>query len=220
MKKWKCTICNYIHIGDEPPEKCPICGADKSVFIEVVEEEKMEEEKVVASPEPTAEEEKTTAAAPEPKAEQDSAFMRLVGNLVMRHHLHPITVHTPNGVLPVAVVFLFIAMFFGFVAFEKAAFFNMVFVLLTMPVVVATGFIAWQKKYNGAKTSVFITKLICSAIVAILLGLMVCWRLIDAEVALSGNTASWVYLVFGCVILVAVGIAGHLGGKLVFNTSK
>jgi len=38
MKKWKCTICNYIHEGEEPPEECPICGADSSFFVEVTEE--------------------------------------------------------------------------------------------------------------------------------------------------------------------------------------
>ena len=35
MKKWKCTICGYIHSGEEPPEKCPVCGADRDKFIEV-----------------------------------------------------------------------------------------------------------------------------------------------------------------------------------------
>lgn len=32
MKRWKCNVCGYIHIGDEPPEICPICGAPKSAF--------------------------------------------------------------------------------------------------------------------------------------------------------------------------------------------
>ena len=37
MKKWKCLVCGYIHTGDEPPEKCPVCGAPKSQFIDVTE---------------------------------------------------------------------------------------------------------------------------------------------------------------------------------------
>ncbi|MGE5415930.1 MAG: flavin reductase [Acidobacteriota bacterium] len=32
MKKWICTICGYIHEGDEPPDVCPICGAPKEAF--------------------------------------------------------------------------------------------------------------------------------------------------------------------------------------------
>ncbi len=37
MKKWRCTICGYIHEGDSPPETCPICGADASKFEEVAD---------------------------------------------------------------------------------------------------------------------------------------------------------------------------------------
>lgn len=32
MKKWRCSICGYIHEGNEPPEKCPVCGASKEMF--------------------------------------------------------------------------------------------------------------------------------------------------------------------------------------------
>jgi rubrerythrin len=33
-KKFICTVCGYIHEGDEAPEKCPLCGAPKSKFKE------------------------------------------------------------------------------------------------------------------------------------------------------------------------------------------
>lgn len=29
---WQCGVCNYIHEGDGPPEKCPKCGAPKEKF--------------------------------------------------------------------------------------------------------------------------------------------------------------------------------------------
>ena len=32
MKKWKCSVCGYIHDGDEAPEKCPKCGAPKEKY--------------------------------------------------------------------------------------------------------------------------------------------------------------------------------------------
>lgn len=32
MKKWRCTVCGYIHEGDEPPEICPQCKAPKEKF--------------------------------------------------------------------------------------------------------------------------------------------------------------------------------------------
>jgi len=34
MKKFVCTVCGYVHIGNEPPEKCPQCGAPASKFVE------------------------------------------------------------------------------------------------------------------------------------------------------------------------------------------
>ena len=34
-KKFICTVCGYIHEGDEAPEKCPVCGAGKKAFKEV-----------------------------------------------------------------------------------------------------------------------------------------------------------------------------------------
>lgn len=37
MKKWKCSVCGYVHEGDAPPEKCPICGVPASKFVELVE---------------------------------------------------------------------------------------------------------------------------------------------------------------------------------------
>jgi rubredoxin len=50
MRKWKCLVCGYTHEDDEPPEKCPVCDADKSKFEEIFEEEG---EKCVSSQSPT-----------------------------------------------------------------------------------------------------------------------------------------------------------------------
>ena len=34
-KKFICTVCGYVHEGDEAPEKCPQCNAPKSKFKEL-----------------------------------------------------------------------------------------------------------------------------------------------------------------------------------------
>ncbi len=31
-RKWICTVCNYVHEGEEPPEVCPVCGASRDLF--------------------------------------------------------------------------------------------------------------------------------------------------------------------------------------------
>lgn len=38
-KKFICTVCGYVHEGDEAPEKCPLCKAPRSAFKEVDETE-------------------------------------------------------------------------------------------------------------------------------------------------------------------------------------
>ncbi|MEM3421786.1 MAG: hypothetical protein QW315_05980 [Candidatus Hadarchaeum sp.] len=32
MMKWRCGVCGYIYDGEQPPEKCPNCGAPKEKF--------------------------------------------------------------------------------------------------------------------------------------------------------------------------------------------
>ena len=39
MKKFRCTVCGYIHEGDTPPERCPQCKVPASKFVEIVENE-------------------------------------------------------------------------------------------------------------------------------------------------------------------------------------
>ena len=34
MKKFVCSVCGYIHTGDEPPEFCPTCKVPASKFVE------------------------------------------------------------------------------------------------------------------------------------------------------------------------------------------
>ena len=32
MAKWVCSVCGYVHEGDEPPENCPVCKAPAEKF--------------------------------------------------------------------------------------------------------------------------------------------------------------------------------------------
>ena len=38
MKRWVCPVCGYVHEGDTPPEKCPVCNVPGSKFKEEVAE--------------------------------------------------------------------------------------------------------------------------------------------------------------------------------------
>ena len=36
--KWYCTVCGYVHEGDQPPEQCPVCKQPASKFKKLEEE--------------------------------------------------------------------------------------------------------------------------------------------------------------------------------------
>jgi rubrerythrin len=38
MKKWVCQVCGYVYEGDQPPAKCPACGAPADKFVEKKDE--------------------------------------------------------------------------------------------------------------------------------------------------------------------------------------
>ena len=209
-RRWRCTVCGYIHEGDEPPEKCPLCGAEKKFFEEIDAEGNVlgaDEGAVEAAPEEVA------AAT---KEGQKTTLFDKLATLSLKLHLHAIHTHFPNGILPVIVIFLALAIYFNIAALETAAFFNSIAVLLALPIVMLTGYIEWQKRYRGIKSAIFITKIICSLIVLGAVNVLVFWRLLDPGVAADGSSSQMIYFAVAGVALGAAGIAGHLGGKLAF----
>ncbi len=210
-KRWKCLVCGYVHVGKEAPEICPVCAAPKSQFVEIDAEGKRigEASDALAV--------STPAAGNEKVVKVKKSFFNRIADLILKLHLHPISVHFPNGILPVVVGFLAISMYFHIVSLEQAAYYNLIFVLVMLPVVLLTGFVEWQKRYKGAKTFIFITKIFCSLVVLAATNVLVFWRVIDPAVLAQESPTRLLYLGVAAAMLVAVGIAGHLGGKLVFG---
>jgi uncharacterized membrane protein len=216
VKQWRCTVCGYIHEGEEPPEICPVCGADRSKFVEIVPEEKTDE-KTTAKIDPIEPEtEAKVADAPGTTLDPLSKYDRIY-QLMVKHHVHPISVHIPNGVLPVSVFFIFLAVIFKFTGLSQAAFYNLIFVVFTMPLVLFSGVIVWQKKYNGAMTTLFLTKMICGGVVSLTAVILVIWSIVDPGVLALTSDHLVAFLFVNMVMLGAAVTAGFLGGKLVFK---
>lgn len=38
-KLWKCSVCGYVHEGDDAPDVCPKCGAPKEKFAQLSAED-------------------------------------------------------------------------------------------------------------------------------------------------------------------------------------
>ena len=45
--KWVCSVCGYVHEGDQPPERCPVCKAPASKFVAQADEMTWASEHVV-----------------------------------------------------------------------------------------------------------------------------------------------------------------------------
>lgn len=210
MKQWKCTVCGYVHAGDEPPEICPVCGADRSKFVEITETEPQEDGEVV---EPTVTQ-PTSATPPMSKKKKATEFIH---TQMLKHHAHPISAHIPNGVLPVSVLFLFLALFLNLKGIRLAAFYNMVVVAIAMPAVFYSGYNEWQRRYGGNWTSLFVVKIVCGIVVLVGSAVSVIWSALAQDSILLDSQHRWTFLMLHVVILSAAGIAGFIGGKLVFK---
>ncbi len=219
MKKWKCIVCGYIHEGEEPPEKCPVCGADKSKFIELPDEGESKKEAAARPDTPAAESEPEKAEPREdgPSVSKAAGKEDKLSGMIVQYHAHPMTVHVPNGVLPVTALFVLIALLFGCPTLEMAAICNLAVVLLAMPAVLYTGYKSWKYKYKGARTDLFFTKILCGTLVTVLTVFLLMWWIVDPDVASSGGGPGWIFLLLHLFLLLFAVIAGLMGGKLVFR---
>jgi rubrerythrin len=203
--RWKCTVCGYIHVGSGPPEKCPVCGADKSKFIRIEPEPPVIEKNGAIQA-------ATGPAKPNPMA----AFARRA-EFLTRLHGHPIAVHIPNGALPLSVLFTLLAFLFHSHGMATAAKINMIFICLSMPFVIVSGLIDWYNRFEGRLTNVFLVKMVCGGIVTLLTFTLTVWWIVSPDVYLSGIGHSSLFLILNLADLAAAATAGFYGGKLVFH---
>jgi len=202
MKKWKCTVCSYIHEGEEAPDKCPVCGADKEKFVEI-----------------TAVKDTTAPESKEGENLEENRVSKAI-QFVLENHLHPISVHSPNGIIPMAVIFLVPAVLLNSLSFASAAYYSLLFVLLAMPPVMITGYITWKNKYKGARTTLFTMKIGAACVATVTLLALVVWKTIQPDVLNNASPGRWPFLLVSLLLLASVGLAGHLGGNLVFSSKK
>ncbi len=209
MRAWQCSVCKYIHKGDAPPEKCPICGADGSKFVEI---DPADIPKTKPDPKPAGKKEKQGSG---PVEETPQTLMKKIAKLLCKYHAHPIAVHWPNGILPASAILFALAWIFSFPLLAKAALINQLFVMASLPFVIYTGVLEWKNKYNGALTLMFKLKILAATVTGTCCATSIIWYLADPDILQSGTAP--VFLLINFLMLAAAGIAGHIGGKLVFK---
>jgi rubredoxin/uncharacterized membrane protein len=227
--KWRCIVCGYVHEGPEPPEECPVCGADKSQFEPIEDDDAVTPASDIPPPPPDPSPQKDTTAPDPPPASSGPAssvrgiFQRIwdhplwtgtVADLAIKHHVHPISVHIPNGTLPIAVIMILISGIWNVRSVGEAAFYNMIFILLSMPVVVTSGILFWRRRYGGRLNRLFKIKLTCGSIVLATSLFSVCWHMASPDLSVHPSLG---YILLHLVMLTAAGVAGYYGGRLVFH---
>ncbi|PLX89028.1 MAG: hypothetical protein C0618_02610 [Desulfuromonas sp.] len=191
-KVWRCTVCGYLHTGDQPPENCPICGVDALKF----ELEKHPEQAAGAD---------TPARSTGFVAEMWKTFV-----------LHAVAAHFPNGMLPAAAIFLGLFFYYGAQGFEATAFHLVAFCTLVTPVVLLSGLRDWQAHFGGAAGGVFRRKIILAVLLLVFGIAAVSLRYSAGSWQGLQGWGQLIYLLLIAGMLGCVTLLGHYGGQLVF----
>lgn len=133
-------------------------------------------------------------------------------------YFHPIFVHFPQALFPVALASFVLYLATGNVLFERGTYLMMGFGLAAVPVTMITGYIDWKIRYKGYMTPVFRIKIATGFVLFGLSLSAVLLRTLVPEVALlplSGLGWLRAGLLAACVGSCVV--EGHYGGKLVFH---
>ena len=156
-------------------------------------------------------------AEPEPVSPFKNSRYRQLFEMLTQYHGHPISVHIPNGLLPVTILFIFLSALFSIQGMTTAATYNLGAVALSMPMVLFFGWVDWQNRFNGAITNVFIVKIACGIIVTVTAWFLFIWLLVNPAVVTTPQPSRVAFFMINLIMLAAASIAGWFGGKLVFR---
>jgi uncharacterized membrane protein len=134
-------------------------------------------------------------------------------------HMHPMMVHFPQALFPVAFASLLLYEVTGAPEFEAGTYIALLFGLLTIPVCVITGFVDWKIRYKGAMTRVFKIKIASSFMLLFFATPALLLRLHYPHL-LSGSLMQGLGLLYLAMLTACAAtcvILGYYGGKLVFH---
>ena len=132
--------------------------------------------------------------------------------------IHPMFVHFPQALFPVAFGAFCLYLATGIKEVEAGAFVCAFFGLLAAPLTAAAGFLDWWTHYQAYMTSVFKIKITGSFVLMALAGPAVLLRAYHAEVTflpLAG--LGWAYFGLLAACAATCVVLGYYGGKLVFH---
>ena len=128
--------------------------------------------------------------------------------------LHAIAAHFSNGIIPVAVLYLLLALQTGNPFFEHTVQHLLWITVLAIPVSFFSGIHDWKTKYRAAKAPIFTKKIRLSGVLFVLCTIGVALRLLVPGVMERGDLLHWIYVADLFGMFPVVTLLGHYGGKL------
>lgn len=130
---------------------------------------------------------------------------------------HAMVVHFPTALFPVAILFLFLALFSGRDSFHNSYLYLMIMATIFAPISHFTGILEWKKKYRGVNTHIFISEKRYGLILILVGGVCTTWYWFYPEILDNTGILNIVFIILNTSILPLVGYLWHLGGKLVYG---
>ncbi|MBI1919513.1 MAG: hypothetical protein HYS23_00380 [Geobacter sp.] len=131
--------------------------------------------------------------------------------------LHAVAAHFNNGLLPAALLFLFLSMFNDGPYFEHTVLHLNLLALCMLPVSFFSGIRDWRTKFGGGRAPIFYRKLWLSGLLFLEVGSAAALRLTHPEIISYGGFFKWLYIMLLFGALPVVVLLGHYGAKLAFG---
>jgi uncharacterized membrane protein len=132
--------------------------------------------------------------------------------------VHPMFVHFPQALFPVAFGAFCLYFATGVTEFEAGAFVCALFGLMAAPFTAATGFLDWWTHYKAYMTSVFRIKIAGSFVLIALGAAAVALRGFHPDVVVLPLAGlGWAYFGLLAASTATCVVVGYYGGKLVFH---
>jgi uncharacterized membrane protein len=132
-----------------------------------------------------------------------------LADLGYTHPLHPTLTHVPMGLIIGMVIFSVLGLFWKNKNFDHTAFHCSVLALVSIPPVIAAGFLDWLHFQQGEWNVYIIVKMILAGVLTVLLILCFIMRR-------KGMTPGKMLLIY-FLCLVCAGGLGYAGGTLVYG---
>ncbi len=132
-------------------------------------------------------------------------------------HVHSMAIHFTNGLFPIAILFMFLALTFDKDSFRQTYFYLMLIATITSPISYATGLFEWKRKHQKAMVPIFMEKIRFGVGVFIIGGLCTLWNFLSPGVLADIDILTVPFVLLNLLMLPLLLYLGHLGGIIVYE---